>query len=479
MLNLDQCRYYNNREVTWIDYDKRVLDEASNPVNPLLERARLLGITQNNLDSFIKVRAAKIIKRMHEWPNWRDASGLTFHDQLNAIRTHAHRLVKTQYHIWEKHMLPALAKHGIYLRHVKDLSPRQRRYADEYFQKQLYPVITPIAVDGTHPFPFIESGKTCMAILIRRPKDDKEYFAMIPIAFSFPRVIRLPFNHGNDFILQEDLIKNYLGQIFQGLNVRGSVCFRLTRDQDIAIDDRETKDLVYDVDNRLRKMRYGRPLRVEIEANANPKIMKFIQDHYKLADCDMYKVDGPVDLHFINEMVKKIRGHKNLMAKKYTPFFPDFLRKISIFKAIRKHDLFFHRPFDSFKPILVFLREAADDPKVISVKITLYRVSKHSPVIAALKRAAKNGKLVTVLIELKARGDEAANTKWALQLQQLGCHVIYGMKGLKVHCKLAMVVRREKGGVRRYMHMSTSNYNEKTAKHYVDMDLFTCNPEIG
>lgn len=477
MIDLDNHRYYNNRELTWLDYNNRVLCEVEDQANPLLERLLLLGISQNNLDGFIKVRMAKIVKRAKIWPEYHDAMGLSYADQLTLMIKKIHAMARHQYRILNQDMLPKLRKYRIHLLHIQDLTTSQKQYIDEYFRDQLFPSIVPMAVDVTHPFPFIKSGEICMVILLKKPNDDRQYFAMIPIALNFPRIIKIPSNVDNDFILQEDVIKYYIKEIFQGATIEGTTSFRLIRDQDIAINDRHTSNLMHEVNYRSKKMKYGRPLQIEFEKNANQRVKNYVQKQFHLNDRDIYNVDGPVDLHFVSDMVKQITGHSNLLSNKYKPFFPTLLERVDIFKAIRKHDLFFHRPYDSFLPVLRFIQEASVDPKVISIKMTLYRVSER--IIAALRQAAKNGKMVTVVVELKARGDERANIKWADNLQEVGCQVIYGLIGLKVHCKLAMVVRKEWGGVRRYMHMSTGNYNEHTSKHYVDMDLFTDNPEIG
>ncbi|QBP18211.1 polyphosphate kinase 1 [uncultured bacterium] len=482
MINLKASRYYNNRELTWLDFNERVLDEARDRHNPLLERLNFLAITQNNLDQFIGVRMAKVEKRMQLYPELRDMMGLTYQNQLNGIRKKTRDMIHQMYQVLHD-LLPELHKHNINLLSVNRLTPYQHKFINRYFKNYLLPTIVPSAVDATRPFPFVRSGQTWMAILIENPFTETESFAVCPIACAFPRVIKLPSNeHHDNFVLQEDVVKSYIKTFFQNFLVEGVACFRLLRDQDIALDDRHTTNLLRMVNYHLRELQYGKPLMLELQKGTSPKIKRFLQHHYSLTDKDTCEVSGPLDLHFVGQIVKSVKGtgeHQKLFYKKFMPFFPRALKEGDIFSAIRRHDWFFNRPFDSFQPVIMFLQQAAEDPKVVEVRISLYRVSSTSPIIKALEEAAENGKQVMVLIELKARGNEQANVKWAHDLQAAGCRVIYGLRGMKTHCKLTLVVRREGNGLRRYVHMATGNYNDKTAKHYVDMDILTANPVVA
>ncbi|MCT3152443.1 RNA degradosome polyphosphate kinase [Lacticaseibacillus rhamnosus] len=480
-LDFSKPRYFNNRELSWLAFNDRVLEEARDKNNPLLERVRFLGITQSNLDEFFNIRVASLKKMVTVNYDKPDAAGMKPQEQLDAISKTAHEMVEKQYNTLVRSLIPKLNAVDIQLLHAKDLTQKQQDFVSDYFHYELYPVLTPMGVDPTRPFPFLSNNSLNLAIRLVRPDDDDDKsrsFAMVQVPDVFPRVLRLP-GGDNVFILLEEVIRMFVGELFVGADIKETSTFRVTRDMDMDVAEEDASDLMKEIQSQLKKRQRGKVMRLEIEAGMGKHLRKRLTKAMNVKEEDIYEIHGPIDLNFLSKLVKQVHGHKELLFKPFTPYIDPAFKDTSIFDVIKERDVFMQHPYDSFEPVVDFIREAAQDPQVLAVKMTLYRVSSKSPIIRYLKKAAENGKQVTVLVELKARFDEENNVHWAQELEHAGCHVIYGLVGLKTHCKLALVVRREEDGIKRYMHMATGNYNDVTARLYTDMGLFTCNNEIG
>ncbi|MHA3065190.1 RNA degradosome polyphosphate kinase [Lacticaseibacillus saniviri] len=473
--------YFTNRELSWIAFNDRVLEEARDKNNPLLERARFLAITQSNLDEFFNIRVASLRKMVTVGYDKPDAAGMSPETQLKAIAAATHTMVDKQASTWSRSLQPKLAELNINLKHFEDLTAKQVQFVDDYFHQELYPVLTPMGVDPTRPFPFLANNSLNLALRLSRPEqegDKRRSFAMVQIPAVYSRVLRLP-DGDNQFMLLDDVVRQYVGELFVGATIQETAMFRVTRDMDMDVAEEDASDLMKEIQSQLKKRQRGKVMRLEIESNTDKHIRKRLIKALDVDEEDVYAIKGPIDLTFINQLVKQVSGHEELQFPSYTAYMDPEYSERSIFDMIRERDLFLHHPYDKFNPVIEFIRQAATDPAVLALKMTLYRVSSKSPIIQYLKQAAANGKQVTVLVELKARFDEENNVHWAQELERAGCHVIYGLVGLKTHSKLALVVRREEDGIRRYMHMATGNYNDVTAHFYTDMGLFTANPDMG
>lgn len=480
-------KHFTNRELSWLAFNDRVLEEARDKTNPLLERVRFLAITQSNLDEFFNVRVASLRKMVAVDYATPDAAGLSPQQQLAGIAKDAHAMVEKQYSTWTRSLVPRLDELAIRLLDANQLSPRQADFCRDYFDQELYPVLTPMGVDPTRPFPFLANNSLNLAVRLQRPedegKDDKDEknrsFAMVQIPDVFPRVLRLP-GGDNDFILLENVVRQHLDALFVGATIRETALFRVTRDMDLDVAEEDASDLMKEIQSQLKKRQRGKVMRLEIDADMSKYLRKRLVKGLGVEkDADIYAIKGPIDLNVLSKLVKQVRGHAELQYPPFTPYLDHRLVNGNLFDQIRDHDIFLQHPYDSFTPVVEFIHQAAQDPQVLAVKMTLYRVSSKSPIISYLKLAAQNGKQVTVLVELKARFDEENNVHWAQELERAGCHVIYGLVGLKTHSKLALVVRRDDDGIRRYMHMATGNYNDVTARVYTDMGLFTADTEMG
>ncbi|MTV82476.1 RNA degradosome polyphosphate kinase [Secundilactobacillus folii] len=472
-------KYYTNRELSWIDFNDRVLEESRDKTNPLLERLKFLSITQSNLDEFFMVRVASLAKLAAvDYPK-PDASGLLASEQLRAVNKRAHEMLIKQYNTLNRSLIPAIEQIGVHLKSHTDLTPAQFQFIKGYFHDELYPVLTPMADDSSRPFPFIANDTLNLAVQLTPTNGSGRLYATLQIPDVFPRVVRLP-GEDNAFILLEEIIKTFVGQLFVNYQVKESVVFRVIRDMDLDVAEEDTSDLLKDVQQQLKLREHGRVIRLEVENSISKKLLKRLNKELGTPDFAVYETNGPVDLTFLSKLTGQIINHDDLKYPKFTAYQPKELdSNHDIFAAIRSHDWLMQHPYDKFDPVVEFIRQAASDPDTLAIKMTLYRVSGESPIIRYLGRAAQNGKQVTVLVEVKARFDEQNNVHWAKQLEKMGCHVIYGLIGLKTHCKLSLVVRREQGGIRRYMHMGTGNYNDVTAHFYTDMGLFTVNNDMG
>lgn len=469
---------YNNRQLSWMDFNTRVIEEAFEKENPVMERVNFLSITASNLDEFIMVRVAGVIDRMEHGVKTADLSGLTPKQQYLKLSDKIHEFSERQYRCLNRSVLPVLKKHNIYFKKVNELDDAQKKFIDKYFNKVIFPVLTPMAVDTSRPFPLLLNKS--LNIAVRLMNDEKEtFFAVMQVPSVLPRFIELPAKGERDFILLENIIISRLDELFELFKIKAYCPFRITRDSDLDIDE-DTDDLLSEIEKSIKQRRRGKPIRLEITDKCDKSLRNFLIEMLEIDDSEIYECHGPLDLTFLSKFAK-ITGSDKLSFKPIKPVNPppDFYGYDDIFEAIRVKDRFVHHPYDSFDCVVDFVRSAARDEKVLAIKQTLYRVSGNSPIVAALIKAAENGKQVTVLVELKARFDEENNIHWAKKLEKAGCHVVYGLSGLKTHCKICLVVRNEEDGIRRYLHMGTGNYNDITARFYTDMGLFTCKEEYG
>lgn len=474
--------FYENRELSWIKFDNRVLSEARDKSIPLLERLKFVSITSSNLDEFFMVRVASLQDMVHANYKKRDIAGMTATEQLAAINKATRELVDTQYNTYTRSLVPLLNKEGIYLVDEHEtLTDEQAQFVDHYFMESVYPVLTPMAVDASRPFPLIRNKTLNIAALLSGKQNSKEtVFATVQVPSVLPRLVPIPSAEGTyTFILLEQIIERNIGLLFSNYKVLCAYPYRIMRNADLTIDEDEASDLLKEIQNKLKMRQWGEVIRLEIEQKADKKLLKFLKTELKVADEDIFQIAGPIDLTYLMKLYG-IDGYDHLRYAPYTPQqVPEIAPGEDIFTAIRQGDIFLHHPYETFDPVVDFIRQASKDPDVLAIKQTLYRVSGNSPIISSLAQAAENGKQVTVLVELKARFDEEHNIVWAKKLEQAGCHVIYGLVGLKTHSKIALVVRREEDGIRRYVHLGTGNYNDSTAKLYTDCGIFTCKESIG
>ena len=478
---------YVNRELSWIEFNYRVLSEARDKNLPLFERLKFLSITSSNLDEFFMVRVASLKDLVHANYSKTDIAGLTAREQLEKISKKAHELVNVQYSTYNRSVLAALRQNGLnILDGYEDLTPEQEEYADKYFKENVYPVLTPMAVDSSRPFPLVRNKSLNIAALLKKKKGGKELeFAMVQVPSVLPRIIELPVTVGKDgkeihnVILLEEIIEKNMPSLFLNYDIITAHPFRIMRNADLTIDEEEAVDLPEEIQKQLKRRQWGEVIRLEIEEKIDKRLLKILKKELEVSSEDIFEINGPLDLTFLMKMYG-MSGFDHLKIPPYQPQpVPELMNEDDIFTNIQKGDILLHHPYETFDPVVNFVRTAAKDPSVLAIKQTLYRVSGHSPIIAALAEAAENGKQVSVLVELKARFDEENNIIWAKKLEKAGCHVIYGLVGLKTHSKITLVVRREEDGIRRYVHLGTGNYNDSTAKLYTDCGMFTCNPLYG
>lgn len=481
--------YYENRELSWLKFDGRVLNEARDKSIPLLERLKFVSITSSNLDEFFMVRVASLKDMVHADYRKCDIAGMTATEQLAAINVKTRALVEQQYNTYNRSLVPLMRQNGIQvLDAYEDLDEKQQKFVDRYFDENVYPVLTPMAVDASRPFPLIRNKTLNIAALIvkrgeKEKKAEKEEveFATVQVPGILPRLVPVPSQNPGEkvFLLLEQVIEKNIDKLFLNYEVQCAYPYRIMRNADLTIDEDEAVDLLKEIQKQLKMRQWGEVIRLEVEDGIDKRLLRFLKDELKVAEEDIFKIQGPIDLTFLMKMY----GLEGCDHLRYTPYKPQRHPEIepgeNIFDIIRKGDLLLHHPYQTFDPVVDFIRQAAKDPEVLAIKQTLYRVSGNSPIIASLAQAAENGKQVSVLVELKARFDEENNIVWAKKLEQAGCHVIYGLVGLKTHSKIALVVRREEDGIRRYVHLGTGNYNDSTAKLYTDCGIFTCNERIG
>jgi polyphosphate kinase len=478
--DLDQQRFLD-RELSWLHFNKRVLELAEDPALPLLERVRFLAIFTNNLDEFFMVRVAGLKRRIAAGVAVPAASGLMPREVLEQIWRTTSDLMQQHAHLFRDEIVPALAKENIELVRWADLTRDEQKHCKKLFKERVFPVLTPLAVDPAHPFPYISGLSLNLAVLVRNPKTGKEHFARVKVPPIFSRFVPV----GNQrFVPLEDVIGEHLKRLFPGMEVLAVHTFRVTRNEDLEVEEDDAENLLAALEKELLRRRFGPPVRLEVEESIDPHILELLISELDVTEAEVVRLPGPLDLRGLDDIADLDRAEL-----KYPAFVPsthtqlaevESASPVDVFKALRRNDVLLHHPYDSFSTsVQRFIEQAADDPHVLAIKQTLYRTSGDSPIVEALIDAAEAGKQVLVLVEIKARFDEQANIKWARKLEHAGCHVVYGLVGLKTHCKLAMVVRDEPEGIRRYVHIGTGNYNPKTARSYEDFGLLTCHEGIG
>lgn len=476
-LDLTKPEYFYNRELSWLKFNLRVLKEAMVKDTPLLERLKFIAISASNLDEFFMVRVAGLWSNFDSGVEKRDASGMSVHEQLVAISQAAHEQVRTQ----TKSLIALMAEMDavkLHFRRVKDLSELGKDWLEEYYREVVFPVLTPMAVDASRPFPFLANKTLNLAVELIKA-DGEHSMGLIQVPSVLDRIVEVEPEGKRTFVFLEDIIASHCHDLFKGCHILDMVSFRVTRDSDLDLEEDDSVDLMKEVEESLRKRKRGAAVRLEIFKTNNNRIKRFLEENLDVTEMEVYEINGPLDPTCFFKFI----GMKGMWPWLYEPFLPQRPLELpddsDLFAAIRANDILLHHPYESFDPVVKLVSDAADDPQVLAIKQTLYRVSGNSPIVAALARAAENGKQVTVLVELKARFDEENNILWARRLEKAGCHVIYGLVGLKTHAKIILIVRKEDNGIKRYLHLGTGNYNDSTAKLYTDLGLMTANDEFG
>lgn len=470
--------YYKNRELSWLQFNERILLEAKDKTNRLFERLKFLSITASNLDEFFMVRVASLKDMVDAKFTKPDLAGMKPKEQLVEILKETHEFMGRQYSTFNRSLLPLLDKEGLtILTAHEQMNEVQCKFVDDYFDETIYPILTPMAVDSARPFPLIRNKSLNICVLLKGK--DEENYATVQVPAVVSRIVELPSDNGRTVILLEQIIERNIDKLFSNHKVICAYPYRITRNADLSIDEDDAADLLEEIQKQLKKRQRGEAIRLEIEDKCDKNIIKFLKRELNVGDESIYKISGSIDLTFLMKLYG-MEGFEYLKDEKYIPVQSAMINDDEdIFTQISRNDILLHHPYESFDPVVDFVRQAANDENVLAIKQTLYRVSGNSPIIASLAKAADNGKQVTVLVELKARFDEENNIQWAKKLEKSGCHVIYGLMGLKTHSKITLVVRKEDEGIKRYVHLGTGNYNDATAKLYTDMGLLTCNEAIG
>ncbi|MHC1786650.1 MAG: polyphosphate kinase 1 [Christensenellales bacterium] len=474
-------KQFVNRELSWIRFNQRVLMEAARQSNPPLERAKFLSIVSSNLDEFFMVRVGKLERKLDAGLEVPDPAGLNARQQVRAIHAAVKRQVQAQYAMYNEEIAPLLKASGLHILSVHGLSEAQRTWLSAYFDAQIMPVLTPRTINPSHPFPLLAAKRLYLGVLLQSDKGGLPQLSLVPVPATLKRFILLPMSEGSARgLLLEDVIVMHLTRLFPYMDPIAALPFRITRNTDFVIDIENADSLIEEMRKNIKRRSYGKIVRMEVPKKRNEPLLKRLQAALEAPQRILVEVDGPLDLRFMMREMYLLPGFD---ALRYEPFKPAIDKRLtvreSIFRSIRAGDLFFHHPYDSFDPVLRFLREAADDPHVLAIKQTLYRVSAKSALVPSLARAAQNGKQVTVLVEVRARFDEENNIAWCKSLEAAGCHVLYGVPKWKTHSKITLVVRRESDGLRQYVHVGTGNYNDTTARQYTDVGLLTCDRQLG
>ncbi|MGO4543261.1 polyphosphate kinase 1 [Paenibacillus sp. 2TAB23] len=475
---------YVNRDLSWIEFNRRVLQEAQDPGNPLLERAKFLAIVTSNLDEFMSVRVAGIQMQMRAGLSKTDFTGYTPSGLWKRLIKRATQMVNDQYRTYRE-VFRGLSREGIFIRSLEELNVTQTKAVSDYFHEIVFPVLTPMAVDQSRPFPLVHTKELYLAVLLRQEgssAEDEPLFAIVQVPSILSRFVPVPGRINSkktEFVLLEDLIQQFIDTLFNGYIPFSVHPFRLTRDADITLNEEDAEDLLEEIEKELRRRRWGIPVRLEVAKGMHPYALEMLTEELEIED-NLFEIDGPLDLSFLMKFAGAVPGNDNLRYEKLEPVYPrEFDETDDMFEVIRQRDVLMYHPYESFDAVNDFVMQAAYDPDVLAIKMTLYRVSGQSALVQALAKAGEAGKQVTVVVELKARFDEERNIAWARQLEKAGCHVVYGLVGLKTHAKILLVVRREQGTLRRYVHVGTGNYNDSTATLYTDIGLFTSHPIIG
>src|SRR5579863_8849415 len=476
-ISLENPAYYLNRDTSWLAFNRRVLEEAGDHGNPLLERLKFLAISASNLDEFFEIRVAAMVQQIEDGYNEAGPDGLTLADQRDILSRMTHQFVEDQYDCWNG-LRPALAENGIRVLGMHELSPEALRFVNEYCERELDPLLTPVTVDPAHPFPRVINKALCLGLLLRRRRRSAlTYTGVVSVPRALPRLVRLPSENTTDFIFLADLVAHHAQKMYHGYDIVSSAPFRVTRNSNLYLQEEEARNLLESVRAELHNRRKGDAVRLEIEADADPEIIERLRTVFELDSWQVFPVNGPVNLSRLFNIYEQTQRPD----LKYRPFVPRELRLTArsqnLFEELRRHDVLLHHPFDSYDAVVSFIESAAEDEHVLSIKQTLYRTSEHSSIVSSLMDAASR-KEVTAVVELKARFDEAHIIRWARDLEDAGVQVFHGLVGLKTHCKLSLLVRRDPDGVRSYAHIGTGNYNAMTARIYTDLSLFTANPEI-
>ena len=493
--DLSDSKLMLNRELSWLEFNQRVLEEAQDSTNPLLERLKFLAIVSSNLDEFFEVRVAGLQQQAESRPELVGPDGLNAAQQLDEIARRVRHMTREQYACYNADIVPGLAEAGIHLLTVGDLEERAQNWTRKYFQAEVFPVLTPLAIDPAHPFPQLLNKSLNLAVKLspapghaatRGPDGDDLRFGVVQVPRVLPRLVALPAELSPSgqkiYIFQSSIVSQSIDSLFPGLQVEGCYAFRITRNSELYLDEDEADNLLEAMQESLQRRRRGDAVRLEVQRGTDPQVVSMLLKTFELDAEDTYEADGPVNLPRLMA-VYSAEKRADLKDDAFVPSTPRDLRGVELpeelFSAIRHRDVLLHHPYESFQPVIDFVEMAAQDPNVLAIKQTLYRASATSPIVRALMKAAEKGKQVTALVELKARFDEENNIQWARQMEEAGVHVLYGLVGLKTHCKMCLVVRREADGIRRYVHLGTGNYNEVTARLYTDVGLLTARPEIG
>ena len=497
MEKFDNVEYFTNRELSWLKFNIRVLNEAEDDDVKLFERLKFLSITSSNLDEFFMVRIASLKDMVDADYKKKDISGMSADKQLAILTKETHDFVKKQYEVYNKSLVPLLKKENLHIiSHDDELDTNEKNFINEYFDEFVYPVLTPMAVDASRPFPLVRNKTLNIAALIRKRKEetskkkkkdvylgnvDKDMdFAMVQVPSVLPRIVEIPCeSEERKIIYLEDIIEKNIDKLFLNYEVISAATFRVMRNAEFKLDEDDASDLLEEIKKKLKKRQWGEAIRLEAEERMDASLLNFLKNELNVDEEDIFKINGPLDLTVLMK-IYSLEGFERLKDKKHVPVMNQrFIDCEDIFEEIKKKDILLSHPYESFDPVIDFVSKAAADKNVLAIKQTLYRVSGNSPIIKALANAADNGKQVTVLVELKARFDEENNINWARMLEKAGCHVIYGLVGLKTHSKITLVVRREEDGIRRYVHLGTGNYNDSTAKLYTDLGMFTARESYG
>ena len=464
-----------NRELSWLEFNYRVLEEGMDKKTPILERCKFLAITTSNLDEFFMVRVAGIMVQVQEGVNKRDVSGLTPEEQLEKITENVRKFLKKKYDNYNFSILPKLAKEGIRFKKYKDISEKQKEFLEKLYEETIFPILTPMAIDASRPFPHLLNKS--LNLVVKLSDGTEDLYSLVQVPGILKRYIEIPAEGERNFILLEELIKANIATLFRGYKVEKVNEFRITRNGDLSIDEDEVEDLMLEIQKKIENRKWGFPVRLEVAKNIPDDMLDFLIGKINIDIDGVYKVEGPLDLNFLMKF-SGLKGHDDLRYEKRSIARHTAFEGRDIFEVISERDIVLHHPFQSFDHIVELIDSAANDPNVLAIKQTLYRVSGDSPIIKSLINAVRNGKQVTVLVELKARFDEERNIMWAKELEQAGCHVVYGLKGLKTHAKCLLIVRKEEFGIRRYVHLGTGNYNDSTAKLYTDIGLLSSDEEL-
>src|SRR5881409_3466824 len=471
-----------NRELSWLEFDRRVLEEAQDPRQPLIERVKFLTIVSSNLDEFFEIRVAGIKQQIESETSDIGPDGLSPTELFDRIQKTVRQLVAAQYALWNDELLPELGKNGIYVREIAELPPKREAWAHRYFQQEVFPMLTPLAVDASHPFPHLLNRSHNLLVRAKTRRRGELLHAIVQVPRVVPRLILLPRGTGAnepwEYVYLASLIKQYIGELFPGLILDGAHAFRVTRNSDLYIDDEEAENLLRMIEQELRRSSRGNAVRLEVEADCPKDFLELLLRFFNLSEADAYKLDGPLSMTHLAPLVTNDAFGK-LKDRPFQPARdPALPPHADYFEVLRRQDVLLHHPYDSFDQVVELIEKAATDPQVLAIKITLYRTSGDSPVVEALIDAANAGKQVTAIVELRARFDEATNIQWARRLEESGAHVIYGVVGLKTHCKAMLIVRRDADRLRHYVHLGTGNYHPRTARIYTDFSLLTSQPQL-